>query len=274
MAWIEFHPTRIKRLQKFQQFRNDLGLSENEALGALGSLWGEVMDLAEAGDITGWTPRYVAERAGLALDPDAVWSALVGNKWIDIKGDRVLVHDWLDCAGRYLIVKYASGVKKEKLVGIWSIHGLTYSAKHKPTKYQPDPNQIEETPQERKGKEGKGKVQESSLIGASKFLYQIQQAAKNDRIRWVAPDPTTKVEDPTRQNDTLAAFKGLVDTYGADKTTAALGAEIRAKGRKTVADAIRGAGDALAKAKETAPARAVQYGDDTEDYTGVLEIDG
>jgi hypothetical protein len=129
--WIEFHPLRIKRLQKFGDLRRDLQLSDNEALGLLGSFWGEVMELAEDGDISGWSPAYACERAGSGLNPERVWTALVKHRWIDERADgRRTVHDWLDYAARYLIGKYA-GSNKERLVQIWALHGRIYGEKAK-----------------------------------------------------------------------------------------------------------------------------------------------
>jgi hypothetical protein len=127
--WIEFHAARIKRLQKFSDFRKELSLSVNEALGFLGSLWGEVIELAESGDISGWSPEYVAERAGSNLNPERVWNALVKHRWIDVRPDgKHLIHDWLDCAGTFLRGKYASS-NRHKLQEIWSLHGRIYGQK-------------------------------------------------------------------------------------------------------------------------------------------------
>lgn len=125
MAWIEFHASRIKRLKKFADFRKALNWSTIEGLGFLGSFWGEVIELAEDGNITGWTPEYIAELTGLKTDPGRVWEALARNGWIDERGGKVMIHDWIDTAGTYLRSKYATG-KRQKLVEIWAIHGLDY----------------------------------------------------------------------------------------------------------------------------------------------------
>lgn len=125
MAWIEFHAARIKRLKKFQDFRKSMSWSTIEALGFLGSFWGEVIELAEDGDITGWTPEYVAELTGLKISPERVWEALASNGWIDHRGENVIVHDWLDSAATYLRSKYAKD-RREILVDIWALHGKSY----------------------------------------------------------------------------------------------------------------------------------------------------
>jgi hypothetical protein len=126
-CWIEFHASRIKKLLKFQAFRKTLNWSANEALGFLGSFWGEIIELREDGDISGWTPEYIAELTDAKIDPERLWKALeVG--WIDKASDgKTLVHDWLDCAGFYLRKKYSSG-NKERLVRIWGLHGRVYGS--------------------------------------------------------------------------------------------------------------------------------------------------
>lgn len=107
MAWVEFHGTRIKRLKKFSDMRRQLNWSANEALGFLGSFWGEVIELAEDGDISKWSPEYLCDLTGITLNPERVWETLVRTGWIDITEDGLfLIHDWLKTAGRYLELKY------------------------------------------------------------------------------------------------------------------------------------------------------------------------
>lgn len=131
MAWIEFHAPLIKKLLKFRDFRRALGWSSNEALGFLGSFWGEIIELREDGDISGWTPDYIAELTDAKVDPERLWKALQAG-WIDATPDgRVLVHDWLDTAGTYLIKKYSSSNRGE-LVRIWALYGLVYGARSEP----------------------------------------------------------------------------------------------------------------------------------------------
>ncbi len=122
--WIEFHPDEILELQKFDDFRTELGWSENEALGFLGRFWGKVLKLRESGDVTGWRPDHVAKITGVKASPDKLWAAL-GAHWLTQRGDRLLVHDWLEYAGTYLRGKYKTR-QKERLVEIWAIHGKTY----------------------------------------------------------------------------------------------------------------------------------------------------
>lgn len=128
MAWIEFHAAKIKRLQKFRDFRAEMGWSTNEALGFLGSFWGEVIELREDGNITGWKPDYIAELTAVDVSPDKLWSALVSNHWIEDENGRILIHDWLDTAGLFLSRKYSTSNRK-RLVNIWRTHGRSYASK-------------------------------------------------------------------------------------------------------------------------------------------------
>jgi hypothetical protein len=270
MAWVEFHPSRIKRLQKFDSFRKDLSLSVNEALGTLGSFWGEVMDLSETGDITGWTPEYVAERCGLRLNPERVWNALVNNRWIDVRADgKVVVHDWLDCAGKFLGAKYASS-NKELLKEIWAFHGRTYGKEKQPKPIE-DATHIQRICEEPSYKEGKGREGEGkeeikedppriyeSQKADTLFLVELHRLSGNTRLRWVAMERGLGIELPERVNDTWAAVSGLIATYGRKQTQEALATEAKAKGRKTVADCLRGAGDSLAKAQPEKAAQATK----------------
>lgn len=124
MAWIEFHPDEIIELQKFQDFRVDLHWSSNEALGFLGRFWGKVLKLRESGDISGWRPDYIVSLTEAKTAADRLEKALKG-RWIDVHGDRMLVHDWLKYAGRYLEKRYYSA-DPGRLVDIWALHGMRY----------------------------------------------------------------------------------------------------------------------------------------------------
>jgi len=127
MAWIEFHGATIKRKQKFHAFRKELNWSVLEALGFLGSFWGEVIEVCESGDVTNWSPEYLASLTGLKdTIAQRVWDALLKNEWIDKTFDgRLLVHDWLDYAGKFLRGKYSSK-NKQVLIGIWALHRRIY----------------------------------------------------------------------------------------------------------------------------------------------------
>lgn len=137
MAWIEFHSNRIKKLKKFGDLRRSLQWSAHETLGFLGSLWGEALDVAESGEISGWTPEYLCELTGVSLDPKRVWDALVVTGWLDEVNEKVLIHDWPDWAGRYLESKYRTS-SPDLLAQIWTLHGRIWrESDHRRTKDGP-----------------------------------------------------------------------------------------------------------------------------------------
>lgn len=117
MAWIEFHGAKIKRLKKFTDMKRELRWSTNEALGFLGSFWGEVIELSEDGDISKWSPEYLCDLTETKLNPERVWQTLVRTGWIDMTEDGLyLIHDWMDTAGRFLEIKYKNYPDKLKAI--------------------------------------------------------------------------------------------------------------------------------------------------------------
>ncbi len=126
MAWIEFHPTELKRKKKFCDLRLDLGWSVNSTLGFLGNLWTTTMELAESGEITDWTDAYLREVCDASDTQVEIMELLLRHNFLEkTPENRVLVHDWLDYAGRYLTNKYASS-NVQKLKQIWLLHGQVY----------------------------------------------------------------------------------------------------------------------------------------------------
>jgi len=125
MAWIEFHGATIKRLKKFNDLKRMLNLSTLETMGLLGTFWGEVIELAEDGDISKWDADYLCSTVGLRLNPERVWSAMVTTGWINMTDDGLfLVHDWLEYAWRYLDAKYRTS-NPDRLVQIKAKHSKT-----------------------------------------------------------------------------------------------------------------------------------------------------
>ena len=129
MSWIEFHPTKIQRLQKFSDLMDVTKWGVNEALGFLGNLWGQVIEIREDGDLTGWRPSYIAHLTSANGDPKAIFDALLATNWLKKCNGKILVHDWIDFGGRHLRGKYGSGKNQEnikELKRIWKLHGLVY----------------------------------------------------------------------------------------------------------------------------------------------------
>ena len=201
MAWVEFHGAKIKRLKKFHDFRTAVRWSAIESLGFLGSFWSEVIEVCESGDVTGWTPSYLAQVTGLKDSlGERVWDALVTYHWLDKRPDeRIVVHDWLDYAGSFLRGKYHKD-NRERLVEIWAFHGRSYG--EPPSKLGDDRSPPMGNPWETHGKpivpyltlpnqkiktkEGGGKPVENSTAHLEVFMAHFTKAMKTKLGR----DPT------------------------------------------------------------------------------------
>lgn len=135
--WVKLHATEIVRLKKFNDLRVSLGWSVGECLGYLGLFWGHTLEVQENGDVTGWDSAYVAALLGFGAQvSEKFWSGLGSHGWIDQVNDRLLIHDWLDSAGAFLVKKYSSS-NKEKLIEIWALHGRVYGSDLKATSKRP-----------------------------------------------------------------------------------------------------------------------------------------
>jgi len=132
MAWIKVDPIEVKKHPKFHAFKKKLGWESHQAFGFLGALWGEVANTEanESGDISDWTPDYLADRIGVRHDPDSLWEALVPG-YIEVRpNERFFVRDWLELAGDFLREKWR-GRKggHEHLTQIWANYGRIYGRK-------------------------------------------------------------------------------------------------------------------------------------------------
>ena len=97
------------------------------AVGHIVSLWGNVLELAEDGNITKWSIEDVSDYSNYKGDPKLFYKALLnyGDGWIDEKDGLKIVHDWWDYAGRYLKTKYRN-THPEKLDYIMSLYKRSY----------------------------------------------------------------------------------------------------------------------------------------------------
>lgn len=124
MATIEINPTKIKSLPKFRNARIKFNWPPHHFLGFLCAFWGTVGENNETGEISDWTPDFLAEAVGIGnVDPHELWEALVEFGYIDVRDDgRVLVTDWIQIAGDPLERKYHSS-NPQHLDNIWALHG-------------------------------------------------------------------------------------------------------------------------------------------------------
>lgn len=116
MAWIESH-TVLLRHRKVLQVSNDLSISPVYVVGHLHALWHTILEQQEDGDLTEWPDAMIAQAASYDGDANMFVSVLQSRKWLDGK----IVHDWMDYAGRYLVVKYRTSNPK-RLLQIQKLH--------------------------------------------------------------------------------------------------------------------------------------------------------
>ena len=86
MAWIELH-TPLIRHRKVKKMARLLGIKPVQALGHLACFWSNVLELAEDGDITKWSPEDIAEYANYEGDSLLFYKTLQnkGVQLIDIR---------------------------------------------------------------------------------------------------------------------------------------------------------------------------------------------
>jgi hypothetical protein len=186
MAWIAFHGAIIRRLKKFHDFRRMVGWEELAAAGFLGSLWSEVLELRESGDISDWSATYICNDL-LKIntsESEKIVEALIACEWLDRKTDKqtgevkVLIHDWIDYAGKYLQRKYKSN-QHETLTRIWMLHGLKY------------------------GKDGEGFHQEAFSVPSGR-VHNIDNIDNIDNTNTgKGTDPESGEEDPKAKEKAL-----------------------------------------------------------------------
>ena len=103
--------TALTRHRKFRKLKRNLKEDDATVLGYLVSLWCNILELAESGDITKWTVEDIAEYSNYYGDPTTFYKFLIniGDGFIDEKPNgKRLIHDWLKYAGRYLTAKYGT----------------------------------------------------------------------------------------------------------------------------------------------------------------------
>lgn len=125
MAWIESH-TNLEKHHKLIRFQTAMRWSRNEAVGFLHRFWWSVLEVSPTGDVTALTlPEVMSETLNMKLD--VVQDAILKMEefgFLERFGERILVHSWLDYAGRFLRGKYSGN--SEVLKEIWKLHRRKY----------------------------------------------------------------------------------------------------------------------------------------------------
>lgn len=105
--WIESHQS-VRNHPKVKKSARLAGINEFEMIGRLHCLWWWALDYAKDGDVT----KYSIEDIEMAVDwngtPGAFYSALINCGFsghcglLESNGQRVLIHDWHDYAGKLI----------------------------------------------------------------------------------------------------------------------------------------------------------------------------
>lgn len=101
MAWIELHQA-IWTHRKTLILAAELDIDETYAAAHMIRLWTWALDNAPEGDLSGLPAKVIAYGAGWRNDPDTFVEAAVRAGWLDRDGDRLVIHDWQDYAGRLI----------------------------------------------------------------------------------------------------------------------------------------------------------------------------
>lgn len=107
MAWLEVHQT-IWRHRKTLVLAHSLGIRPTYAAAHLAHLWCWAIDNAlldfdrQQGHLTGLPAAVIAAGADWDGEPDPFVAALMEAGWLDREGDRLVMHDWWDYAGKLI----------------------------------------------------------------------------------------------------------------------------------------------------------------------------
>lgn len=120
--------------------------------GYLVSLWSAALEMREDGDLSAWSPAFVAQAAEYEGEIDFL-AALQKTGWLDGK----VIHDWVDYAGPYLRARYHQH-NRERLVIIWKKHGRVYGEPERRVKVPEGPEAQEGPESPSQGKPGAAKA--------------------------------------------------------------------------------------------------------------------
>ena len=102
MAWIKSFQ-QLERHPKLALVCSKTGWNTDETVGKLHRFWWWVLDFAEDGDLSRYTPDQFLSNISGKIPCEELLKILQMANFIE---NNLLVHDWLDYAGEYLRVKY------------------------------------------------------------------------------------------------------------------------------------------------------------------------
>ena len=102
MPWIESHQ-KLEKHPKLLELCSKTGWNKDETIGKLHRLWWWVLDYAEDGILTRFTPEQCLSEINGKIPPKDLLQVLIDTNFVD---KDLKIHDWWDYAGRYLTAKY------------------------------------------------------------------------------------------------------------------------------------------------------------------------
>lgn len=101
MAWIKSF-TELEDHHKTINMQLITGESRDEILGFLHRFWWRVLRSFPNGDVTGFSPKFMAETLGMKPErAEKRLQAMIDVGFIEKNGDKLFVHDWFEYSGRY-----------------------------------------------------------------------------------------------------------------------------------------------------------------------------
>lgn len=101
VAWLESHQS-LREHPKCKKFCRLLRVSKPEAVGYLHMLWWWALDYAEDGSLSKYDALDIAIGAEWEGDETQFVDALVTAGFLDRDGDKLVIHDWRDYAGKLI----------------------------------------------------------------------------------------------------------------------------------------------------------------------------
>lgn len=110
MAWIESNQ-EVVRHPKTRKLARLLGCSVVTAVGHLHCLWWWAVDFAQDGFISKYDECDIAEACMWECDPSEYVAALLKSGYVDRAESGLVIHDWIDYAGRLIVQR---DIKKDQ----------------------------------------------------------------------------------------------------------------------------------------------------------------
>jgi hypothetical protein len=129
LTWIKSN-TSLQNHPKLRRVARSLSISSAQAFGHLHFLWFLGVEYADDGSLTRFAIQEVADAAEWPGDPNEFVDALIKAGFLDVEGDHVVFHDWMDHAGALIEARREDAerkrvARKASKAGPGDIHGMS-----------------------------------------------------------------------------------------------------------------------------------------------------